>query len=469
MSAAHSLSAHLWQDEAYLSFHPEREDDRDAHPLTGLRKFGPLSSSFLNSMMDPIRVAAIVPFGRKAWFGGILNELNHPQTPNERANYLIDYPGFSSVFRVRIVAANGLCREVPQKADKVIKESPKPHLELAELLLAEINALRRCSSEFDILYLFLPGNWSSGFKGPRGEDFDLHDFLKAECAAASIPLQILREDKVLSYRCRASVTWRLSIASYCKAGGIPWRIAGADMGTAYIGLSYAVRTSDSGPKFVNCCSQVFDADGCGLQFLVYESEEFKEFGKNPFLTREGMRRLMTRSHNLYQKRHDGRSPRRVVVYKTTAFRNDEINGCLDSWRAIDIDLIQVQQDTPWRGIRVTAPHDIAGYPVHRGSCLPLSPTEALYWTQGIVPKVTGDKFYAPQKGIPAPLYLTRYAGHSGWEDLCWELLALTKMNWNNDSLYDRLPVTIEYASSLARIVKRLPNLSPRPYDFRYFM
>jgi argonaute-like protein implicated in RNA metabolism and viral defense len=182
-----------------------------------------------------------------------------------------------------------------------------------------------------------------------------------------------------------------------------------------------------------------------------------------------MRRLMSRSHSLYQKRHDGRSPRRVVVYKTTPFRNDETNGCLDSWGSIDVDLIQVQQDTPWRGVRVAAPHEIAGYLVHRGSCLPLSPTEALCWTQGIVPNVTGEKFYAPQKEIPAPLQLTHYAGHSGWEELCWELLALTKMNWNNDSLYDRLPVTIEYASSLARIVKRLPTLSPRPSDFRYFM
>ena len=181
MSAAHFLSTHLWQDEAILSFHPEREDDREAHPLKGLRKFGPLSSSFLNSMMDPIRVAAIVPFGRSDWFSGILNELNHPQTPKERASYLIDYPGFSSVFRVRLVVADGLCREVPQMADQVIAESAKPHRELAELLLSEINTLRRSSAEFDILYLFLPAKWSNGFKGPREEDFDLHDFLKAEC------------------------------------------------------------------------------------------------------------------------------------------------------------------------------------------------------------------------------------------------------------------------------------------------
>ena len=50
-----------------------------------------------------------------------------------------------------------------------------------------------------------------------------------------------------------------------------------------------------------------------------------------------------------------------------------------------------------------------------------------------------------------------------------ELLGLTKMNWNNDSLYDRLPVTLSYASVLARVVKRLGTLSSSPYDFRFFM
>jgi hypothetical protein len=363
-------------------------------------------------MMDPIRIAAIVPHGCKSWFTEIVSELNQSHRPTERLAYLVDYPGFPSAFRVRVVEADELCREMPRGTDEAIENSATPHRALADRLLTELSSLRRSSSEFDVLYLFLPERWSHGFRGPIGEDFDLHDFLKAECAAAAIPLQILREDRVLQYKCRASVSWRLGLATYCKAGGIPWRIAGADHGTAFIGLSYAVRDSDSGPRFVNCCSQVFDADGCGLQFLVYESEEFREFGKNPFLTRDGMRRLMSRSRVLYQKRHDGRSPKRVVVYKTTPFRFDETDGCLDAWRSISLDLIQVQQDTPWRGIRVAAHHDIAGYPVHRGSYLPISGTEALFWTQGIVPSVTGDNFYAPQKGIPSPLVLTRFCGHS---------------------------------------------------------
>ena len=43
------------------------------------------------------------------------------------------------------------------------------------------------------------------------------------------------------------------------------------------------------------------------------------------------------------------------------------------------------------------------------------------------------------------------------------------MDWNNDALYDRRPVTISYASVLASVVKRMPTLAPVPYQFRFFM
>jgi hypothetical protein len=43
------------------------------------------------------------------------------------------------------------------------------------------------------------------------------------------------------------------------------------------------------------------------------------------------------------------------------------------------------------------------------------------------------------------------------------------MNWNNDSLYDFLPTTLDYAQTLARTLKRMPVIDPRPYPFRLFM
>jgi hypothetical protein len=43
------------------------------------------------------------------------------------------------------------------------------------------------------------------------------------------------------------------------------------------------------------------------------------------------------------------------------------------------------------------------------------------------------------------------------------------MDWNNDALCDPLPVTLEYAKVLARVVKRMSLLGSAPYQFRFFM
>lgn len=73
------------------------------------------------------------------------------------------------------------------------------------------------------------------------------------------------------------------------------------------------------------------------------------------------------------------------------------------------------------------------------------------------------------RGIPEPLFLTRYAGLESPKDLCQETLALAKMDWNDDGPCDRLPVTLNFAGTLATIVKQIPKLEPRSYPIRLFM
>jgi hypothetical protein len=43
------------------------------------------------------------------------------------------------------------------------------------------------------------------------------------------------------------------------------------------------------------------------------------------------------------------------------------------------------------------------------------------------------------------------------------------MDWNNDALYDPLPVTMSDAKALAGVVKRMPGLGSAPYQYRFFM
>ena len=110
------------------------------------------------------------------------------------------------------------------------------------------------------------------------------------------------------------------------------------------------------------------------------------------------------------------------------------------------------------------------YPCVRGSYLQLSGREILLWTQGNAPTAVGGKiFYKEGKGIPSPIEMKRFAGHGTWDESCKSVLGLTKMNWNNDSLYDRLPVTMAFAKVLARTIKRMPILKSGPYEFRFFI
>ncbi len=463
--------------EPELAFHPERAEDRHKHPLLGLISFGPFSRSLVGGVFDPIRIAMIVPNGMTKQIDGLLAEMERQHWPKERKQYLVEFPGFSRVFGVRAVSASSDTRiELPSTLDTELAQSKRPHLLLAEKIASALSALQLSRHEFDVLFILLPEKWERCFYGGADEDFDLHDYLKAITAVRSIPVQILRENHALSYPCRASVMWRLGIALYSKAGGVPWKLADADPETAYIGLSYAVRpTLNQGPRFVTCCSQVFDSDGAGLEFLLYETEDVHLERDNPFLSRSEMRRVMARSLSMYQRRHAGRIPKKVVVHKSTEFKSEEVDGCFDAWRSSEgLELVQVQQDVFWQGVQMIA--DLKGkpkpdpYPCHRGSCLQVGNRDILLWTQGNAPSAVGGKnFFKEGKGIPSPLLLIRYAGHGGWDEGCRAVLRLTKMNWNNDSLYDRLPVTLGYASVLARTIKRMPELASKPYEFRMFM
>jgi hypothetical protein len=64
------------------------------------------------------------------------------------------------------------------------------------------------------------------------------------------------------------------------------------------------------------------------------------------------------------------------------------------------------------------------------------------------PDATGGRnCFKEGKGIPDPIMMVRHAGHGGWEDTSNAVLGLTKLNWNDDALYDRLPVALGFAST----------------------
>jgi hypothetical protein len=466
--------------EPRLAFHPLDPARRSVHPLRGLIDYGPFTSTVPQAVRPTIRLAGIGPAGEGRNVLNLVNEMRQPLKPDERLAYLPEWPGFADVFKVDLgFAPRDVNVQLPPRLDDEIAASTTPHRILAEALANAVRQANTQRSAFDVLLIYLPLRWEQAFRN-RDEEFDLHHVVKGMTASLGIPSQIVLEDTAITKPHRCSVAWTLGVALYAKAGGVPWKLATADERTAYIGISYALRPDASGKeRFVTCCSQVFDTEGSGLEFVAYETsiDQIEIRGRNPFLDREQMRAVMARSLALYLERHFGEPPQRVVVHKTTPFRDSEIDGSFDALsRVNEIELVQIIEDTPWRGVKLDAPRPgvargvPARYPCERGTLLHLGPYEALLWTQGNAPDAAySGSYFKEGVGIPRPLLLRRWAGRGSAETMAAEVLALTKMNWNNDALYDTVPTTLRYAQTLAQVIRTMPALQPRPYSYRLFI
>jgi hypothetical protein len=467
-------------DEPQLTFKP---DDKmlDVNPLRGLDLYGAYSDATFKSYTPALRIATLGPASGWENLRELVSTLRSNHFASDRKEYVPTFRGFKNVFGIPLEAAATAHAHVKLSDDRSLCSlDGAPHLKLMHALKKGMDQLTLVRDQFDVVLVHLPDVWQAAFRAPG---FDAHDELKALGAMCSIPTQVIN-DRVFTVNFKASLAWRLSIALYVKAGGIPWKLAplrGVPESTAYIGLAYALRGDSKGARYVTCCSQVFDADGGGMQFVAFEArdpvKDLEEARSNPFLSRSDMRSVLARSLNLYQSRNGGLLPRRLVVHKTTSFKDHELEGALDALSAVsEVECVEVSGSPGWRGVW-RKQSNVRGqssepdmYPVPRGTLLQRSGSSALVWVAGNAPRASlqGD-YYQGKKSIPRPINLVRHAGAGPLEITGLEVLALTKMDWNNDALYDPLPVTIRYSQKLARTIANVPSLPGKAYPYRLFM
>lgn len=467
-------------DEPLLSFSPSDPAQVDVHPLRGLVNYGPYSKGSFGGYISRVRIATVGPESAFKRRGELMASLRGAHQPSDRSEYVPPYPGFEQLFHVKLESAP---RETHIKWPDNLNALQGEGDPQARLFLAMEDAFRQLSlmrDQFDVVLVHFPDSWAPV---TRTKSFDAHDALKALGANYNIPSQVLN-DRVFTFNHTASLAWRLALALYVKATGTPWKLAplkGVPDDTAYIGLAYALRGDQRDAHYVTCCSQVFDMDGGGMQFVAFEARDpvadVAEARRNPFLSRDDMRAVLARSLALYQARNGGRLPKRLVIHKTTGFKEEEIEGAFDALSGVpEIECIEVGAASCWRGVWLIKcdgkdpPSKPSAFPVPRGTMVIRSGNSALVWVAGNAPTVSAKSdYYQGGKSIPKPLQLIRHAGRGPLELSAHEALALTKMDWNNDALYDPVPVSIRYSQRLARTIANVPELPGSVYPYRLFM
>jgi hypothetical protein len=219
-------------------------------------------------------------------------------------------------------------------------------------------------------------------------------------------------------------------------------------------------TSLDRERVLTSMAQIFDERGDGIVVRGGPVELTKD-DRTPHLKVDQAHRLLTDALAKYRQEHRT-LPARVVVHKTSAFNQAEIDGftsAVEDVRVDSIDLVSVTNDDPPHLFRRGA------YPPLRGSLLELEENLHLLYTRGSV------EFFKTYPGlyVPRPLMFRCDVAHQTPKHLAREILALTKMNWNHTQFDAGDPITLEAARKVGKILKYVSEDGRVATRYSYYM
>ena len=451
----------------------------------GLMDFGPLDVG-ASRAAPRIRVGVVGSAdsieGVATWIDRCTREI--PGKPGRYPNLFPRFPGFSDdgQFGTRLQIDTRLTRQLPAKV-------------LTELAgLGRVEAVDRASTAFleecrhlvesagpDVIVIAPPRALLDAMDAPaeRAELPDeeapyFHDVIKARALPLAVPIQMVRPetyDERQRPRQRgrswmyqgtqdeATRAWNFHTAVYYKAGGIPWRLPrdSTQLTTCYVGVSFY--RSTAGDRLQTSMAEVFNERGEGMVLRGGPAQIDKD-DRTPHLSGLDAKSLLSSALAAYRNEH-GTAPARVVVHKSSHHLPDEIEGFVaaaDEHRIEARDLLSVGR-TRLRAFR-------SGYfPPLRGSLIELDQTTSVLFTKGSV------DFFGVYPGmyVPSPIALRTESIEQTPRFLAGEVLALTKMNWNNSQFDGELPITLRAERQVGDILRHVGTDATMQARYAFYM
>lgn len=479
-------------DEPLLEF---GNNGREIDIRLGLMRHGPLEPERASRVRLGIIGTADTIEGFGQWLHQCQSGIDAKQS--RQPNLFLPFPGLGNdnPFRRRFELDSYAQKKLPRSDIARIAEitsHPKAVTEAVDMFAAQAQAIAEAAAPPDVIICALPLDLINRVvhetvipdsNDPDDDDddtnddsspYDFRDLLKARTIHLKRPLQLLwpttwndnrrvvrKLEKLSGRRVQDPATraWNLFNALYYKAGYVPWRLPRnpADFDVSYVGISFY--RDLSGQRLLTSTAQMFDERGQGLILRGGRTCTDKR-NRHPYLTREDAYDLLRRSLQAYGTHHL-HAPARVVLYQTSRFEPEEIDGFEEALREEKVrlfDFVWVAERTPFRLLRNGA------YPPLRGTFLEVEQGAVLY-SRGSVPYF---RTY-PGMYVPQPIMLRPYGQESTFEDLSRETLSLTKMNWNSTQFDGSLPITLRAARVVGRVLKHVSAGALEAPEYRFYI
>jgi hypothetical protein len=491
-------------DEPSLSF---AYNQKSIFQKDGLMLFGPYSYIKTNSVKT---IGIIGPYFLREKAKSYIKKLHSPIMTSQNQVRDPNFPGLEAIFGISINLNNTPEIEVPIESINEMLRYTDPHQRVFRLVDLYVDNLKKylITEEIpvDLWLIVIPesvylygrpkstiqkddNNITVKIKAKNrdiGQNYlffqeemeimnkayhyeaNFHNQFKAKILSEKIVTQILRERIFLNneeenentsrnMQTETEIAWNITTTMYYKLGGRPWKLHDIREGVCYIGLVY--KLLDDKSNNACCAAQMFLDHGDGMVFKgnigPWWIEEKKEF----HLKKKDAKELIEKSLETYSKEF-GNYPKELFIHAKTYFDDEEWEGFTEAAKnKSKIIGVRINERTVFKLFRNS------DFPIPRGSLLQYDANRGFLWTKGFIPRL---KTY-PGFETPNPLDIQITRGDADLYVVCRDILCLSRLNYNNCTYADGVPVTLKFADSIGEILTAGKDIITGVLQFKYYI